>query len=90
MAFRMFYFGDDDVLETKKRELEANKMQYNSAVSLVTSTVENLRALGETITSQMDEIDQYTAQLLDTKEELGKMKAKNDKIAANFSALLGE
>lgn len=90
MAFRMFYFGDDDVLEMKKKELEANKLQYDSAISLVTSTVKSLQTLGESITREIEEIDQYTAQLKETKDELSKMKQKNDKVAANFSALLGE
>lgn len=90
MAFRMFYFGDDDVLEMKKKELEANRFQYDSAISLVTSTVKSLQTLGESITREIEEIDQYTAQLKETKDELSKMKQKNDKVAANFSALLGE
>lgn len=88
MAFSLF--GNEDVLEQKKRELDACTYQYDSAVSLVTSTVQSLKVLGEDIDNKIREIEEYNSRLMETREEYIKMKAKNDKVAANFSALLGE
>lgn len=88
MAFSLF--GNEDVLEQKKRELDACTHQYDSAVSLVTSTVQNLRELGEDIAGKIREIEEYNSKLMETRDEYIRMKEKNDKVAANFSALLGE
>jgi len=88
MAFTLF--GTEDVLEQKKRELDACAYQYDSAVSLVTSTVQNLKLLGEDIDNKIREIEEYNSRLMQTREEYVRMKEKNDKVAANFSALLGE
>jgi len=88
MAFSLF--GNEDVLEQKKRELDACTQQYDSAVSLVTSTVQNLRLLGEDIDNKIREIEEYNSRLMETREEYIRVKEKNDKVAANFSALLGE
>lgn len=86
----MGMFDPDDVLLRKKRELESCAAQYESAVSIVTSTVARLRRLGEDLTSKIDELDRYEEDLKATREDLRAMKAKNDKVASNFSALLGE
>ncbi len=86
----MSLFGNDDVLELKKRELNACTQQYDSAISLVTSTVQNLKQLGEDIDNKIREIEEYNSRLMETREEYIRMKEKNDKVAANFSALLGE
>lgn len=93
MAFHLFYLdknGDTDVLEKKKKELASCVEQYNAAIALVTGTVSNLHSLGESIAEKIKEIDEYQEELISTRDGLCKMKEKNDKVAANFSALLGE
>lgn len=91
MAFHLFHPDDDaDVLEKKKKELATCVEQYNSAIALVTGTVNNLHSLGESIAEKITEIDKYQEELMLTRDGLCKMKEKNDKVAANFSALLGE
>jgi prefoldin subunit 5 len=81
---------NQDVLELKQRELASFSLQYDSAISLVTSTIDNLKTLGESISRTITEIDEYQSELANTKDGLWRMKEKNDKVAANFSALLGE
>lgn len=81
---------NQDVLELKQRELASFSLQYDSAISLVTSTIDNLKTLGESISRTITEIDDYQSELANTKDGLCRMKEKNDKVAANFSALLGE
>ena len=91
MAFHLFLSDDDvDVLEKKKKELASCVEQYNSAIALVTGTVNNLHSLGESTAEKITEIDKYHEELMSTRDGLCKMKEKNDKVAANFSALLGE
>lgn len=92
MAFHLFYSddGNADVLEKKKKELAECCAQYDLAIALVTNTVNNLRTLGNSIQEKIKEIDTYQEQLASTKDGLCKMKEKNDRVAANFSALLGE
>lgn len=79
-----------DVLEQKRRDLFTYTEQYKSAVQLVTDTVERLSDLSEKISDKIDEIDNYKAELEKTRDELSVMKAKNDRVAANFKALLEE
>lgn len=92
MAFHLFYSddGENDVLEKKKKELAECCAQYDSAIALVTGTVNSLHTLGASIQEKIQEIDAYQEALASTKDGLCKMKEKNDKVAANFSALLGD
>lgn len=79
-----------DVLETKKKELALCQSKYASAVSIVTTTVNQLKQLGAELACKIEELDQYEEDLKATREDLRKVKEQNDKVAANFSALLGE
>ncbi len=92
MGFHLFRSDDvgTDVLERKKKELAECCAQYDSAIALVTGTVNNLHTLGESIQEKIKEIDTYQEQLACTRDGLCRMKEKNDRVAANFSALLGE
>lgn len=92
MAFHLFRSAESesDVLEKKQQELASCVEQYNSAIALVTGTVNSLNSLGESIAEKIQEIDEYQSKLASTRDGLCKMKEKNDKVAANFSALLGD
>lgn len=91
MAFHLFRSADSefDVLKKKQQELASCVEQYNSAIALVTGTVSSLNSLGESIAEKIQEIDEYQSRLSSTRDELHKMKEQNDKVAANFHALLG-
>lgn len=92
MAFHLFRSteSESDVLKKKQQELATCVEQYNSAIALVTGTVSDLNSLGESIAEKIQEIDEYQSRLASTRDELYKMKEQNDKVAANFSALLGD
>lgn len=92
MTFHLFRFAGSkyDVLEKKQQELASCVEQYNSAIAMVTGTVNSLNSLGNSIADKIKEIDEYQAGLASTRDSLCKMKEKNDKVAANFSALLGD
>lgn len=79
-----------DVLETKKKELALCQSKYASAVSIVTTTVNQLKQLGAELACKIEELDQYEEDLKATRDDLRRVKEQNDKVAANFSALLGE
>lgn len=79
-----------DVLETKRKEPALCQTKYESAVSIVSTTVNQLKQLGAELAVKIEELDQYEEDLKATREDLRKVKEQNDKVAANFSALLGE
>ena len=90
MAFHLFVNGDleEDVLKKKQRELATCKAQYDSSVSLITDTADRLAALGTEIEEKIREIDTYQAELQETRKGLSEMKERNEKVSANFRALL--
>ena len=77
-----------DVLQRKKEELAAYSEQFDIAVGVVTSTVQNLNKLNEKITEKIQEIDDYQAELLKTRDGLSATKTKNEQVIKNFNALL--
>lgn len=56
-----------DVLEQKKNKLNAYNAQFDSAVSLITTTIENLSTISRNITDTIQEIDDYQKELAATK-----------------------
>ena len=91
MTFFDLLFGSDqeeDVLKRKQRELEMCRAQYDSSVSLITDTADRLANLGAEIEEKIHEIDTYQAELQETRKGLSEMKERNEKVSANFRALL--
>ena len=82
MAFRA------DVLAQKKNQLNAYVAQFNRAVSLITDSIDNLGAINSNINSTIQEIDEYQQELAATRTGLAEAKDRNDKVIANFQALL--
>lgn len=80
---------EPDIMLKKQAQLSRYMAQYDSAVSLVTNTINNLGEINRGIEDTILEIDDYQKGLDATKAGLSEAKAKNDKVIANFRALLG-
>lgn len=89
MAFnRKTTVADADVLAQKKNRLNSYIAQFDKAVSLITDTIDNLGIINGNINTTIQEIDQYQQELAETRTGLAEAKERNDKVIANFQALL--
>ena len=77
-----------DVLQQKQKELADCQKQFGAAISIVTSTVQNLSQINEQIQTKVQEIEEYQSQLDTTKAGLKDTQKKNERIIKNFNALL--
>lgn len=82
MAFRA------DVLAQKRNQLSTYVAQFNKSVSLITDTIDNLGIINSNIASTIQEIDEYQEELTATRTGLTEAKERNDRVIANFQALL--
>ena len=80
----------EDILAKKQAELTRYTEQFDAAVSMVTSTIDNLRRINEGIQEKIGEIEDYQSELAKTRNGLDNAKSKNERIIQNFSSLLGE
>lgn len=80
----------EDILAKKQAELTRYTEQFDAAVSLVTSTIDNLKRINDGIQEKIGEIEDYQSELAKTRNGLDSAKAKNERIIQNFSALIGE
>lgn len=83
-----FGISKADVLAQKKSRLVSYVAQFNDAVSLITNTINNLGTINKGIEDTIQEIDEYQRDLAETKAGLAEARDKNDKVIANFQALL--
>lgn len=89
MAFsRKTTVADADVLAQKRNQLNSYVAQFDKAVSLITDTIDNLGFINGNINSTIQEIDEYQQELAATRTGLAEAKERNDKVIANFQALL--
>lgn len=86
MAFRTKTSAD--VLAQKKSRLDSYNAQFDKAVSLITDTIDNLGAISKNISDTIQEIDDYQRELAETKDGLTVAREKNERVIANFQALL--
>lgn len=77
-----------DVLAQKKSRPDSFNAQFDKAVSLITDTIENLGVISRNISDTIQEIDDYQRELAETKDGLAMAREKNDRVIANFQALL--
>lgn len=77
-----------DVLDKKKAKLSAYQTQFDSAISVVTSTINQLNDINAGITSEIEEIAAYQDDLEKTRTGLADALDKNSRVIKNFSALL--
>lgn len=72
----------------KKTSLETLQTRSANAVSLIRSTIEQLRATNEAIDQEHTSNDDKIAALNSTNASLDTLKADNIKVIANFESLL--
>lgn len=77
-----------DIIETKQKELEALQVESNSALDIVTSTINQLAAVNEKIDITVNEIEDAKTKLQATEDGLNSTKSHNAKIIAKFKALI--
>lgn len=79
-----------DVLEQKKKKLNTYVEQFDTAVSIITNTIDVLTSTSSNIEQTIVEIDEYQNELNNTTKDLRAAKEKNDKVIKNFKALLAD
>ena len=77
-----------DILSQKKSTLNRLKVEADMAIGIVTSTISNLELINQEYDDTVAEIDNYMAQLAETRESMNKNRKYNTAIIANFSKLL--
>lgn len=77
-----------DVLSEKVSKLNALKSQADTAVGVVTSTINSLELINQEYDDTIAEIDSYVAQLNATRDSMNKNRQYNTTIISNFSKLL--
>lgn len=78
----------NDVLEKKKAKLNAYQTQFDNAISVVTSTINQINDINADITAEIEEIAAYQDDLEKTRISLADALDKNSRIIKNFSSLL--
>ena len=79
-----------DIIDQKRLELNTYVAQYNSAISLITGTIDSLGSISQNMADKIGEIAAYQRDLDATKAGLAEAKAKNDRVMENFKRLVGE
>lgn len=79
-----------DILTKKREGADFFTKQFDTAVNLITNTINMLTHANESIDREMDEIADYQSRLDETKNDLAAQKNRNEKVIKNFTALIGE
>ena len=79
-----------DIITQKQTKLRKLQKKSNSALNLVTSTINNLSIVNEKIDQTIYEIEEAKMQLNNTEAELQETKDKNSIIITKFKNLIGE
>lgn len=77
-----------DILIQKKRSLASYNSQFDTAVSLITTTIDHLNTIVKDIDSTIQEIDEYQNELAATRTDLCDARAKNERVIQKFTSLL--
>lgn len=77
-----------DILQEKKTVLADLSQQANSAVDLVSRTINSLGLINQEIEDTVAEIESYTKELEGTRDALEKQRKNNTALIANFSKFL--
>ena len=77
-----------DILQEKKTVLADLSQQANSAVDLVSRTINSLGLINQEIEDTVAELESYTKELEGTRDALEKQRKNNTALIANFSKLL--
>lgn len=77
-----------DVLEKKRTKLNSYLKQFDNAISIVTSTINQLNEINAGISTEIDGIAAYQEELEQTRTGLVDALDKNSRVIKNFSSLL--
>lgn len=77
-----------DVLTQKQSRLATYNTQFETAVSLITLTIDQLSGIVAGIDTTIQEIDDYQNELAATRSGLCDAKEKNQRVIRNFQSLL--
>lgn len=84
----VFKKSKQDILIEKQGQLRRYIDEFDFAVSTVTDTIDRLGEISQSIDMTIREIDDYQKELGETRIGLSEAKSKNDRVIANFRALL--
>lgn len=79
-----------DMLKQKKSELESYVAEFDSTVGMITDAVDSLSMLNSAIGEKVAEIENYEAELANTKAGLQAARQRNERVIRNFNALIGD
>ncbi len=77
-----------DVLDNKKSRLSNYQAQFEDAISVVTSTINQLNEINTGIVAEIEEIEAYEKELEQTRAGLSEALVKNNSVIRNFGSLL--
>lgn len=80
--------NNKDFLAVQTKKLGDLQRKSQSALDLVTSTINGLKSANEEIASTMAEIRDYQAMLSEKESQLDGVMKKNERIVDNFSKLI--
>lgn len=80
--------NNKDFLAVQTKKLGDLQHKSQSALDLVTSTINGLKSANEEIASTMADIREYQAMLSEKESQLDGVKKRNERIVDNFSKLI--
>ena len=78
----------NDYLARKTEEYAVASQEAESAVSMVTTAMNRMKAANQKMKDSMEEIDAYCARMIDVRDSINKSYTHNEAVIANFSKLL--
>ncbi len=77
-----------DILTLKAQEYEATSKEAESAVAMVTTAMNRMKAANQKMKSNMEDIEAYCASMMAVHAQMEKSRVHNEAVIANFSKLL--
>ena len=81
---------ENDMLRRKEERLTSYQNTFDTAISAVTKTIDQLESANNEISTEIEEIESYQSGLEATKDNLENTKTRNEKVIQNFRTLIGE
>lgn len=78
----------NDILALKTQEYATAAKEAENAVSMVTTAMNRLKMANQKMESNMKDIEDYCANMMDIHAQMGKDHAHNEAVISNFSKLL--
>ena len=78
----------NDILTLKTHEYETASKEAESAVAMVTTAMDRLKAANQKMKNNMEDIEAYCANMMAVHAQLEKSRTHNEAVISNFSKLL--